>query len=595
MKNFRVRIVDWLKKDGWVIVLYLLMLIILTYPLAFRLGEIIPMQNLDTYTARWQNWYLQKALTGGYDINYTSFLFYPHGLDLTLMPKRLTSYPLWAFYNLLWGEPTAYNLTVLTQTFIKAYAMYRLILLFVPDRISAWVGGAFFAFVPRILIGALQQPNTGSVEFIPIFLICLVLSLRHINEKPTELKTPLIWMILAALTFCANVYMNIKIGIFAMMIGGIYILWVFVIQRLWRHRLFWVNIVIFGLISLILSLPILLPTLQFGQLDESIENYWEPENGLDAILYLKADKSKPFFYNQLIASLDDVTLDQTVINAFAQTGFVSLLLGVIATIYIMRHRRDQMLWVIIVLFFFWLSLGSEIRFDGHTIDWLPTLYPLLSDNPLIASLREPFRFQIIMFFGLAILIAIAIHWMLAHAVLLRFRLMIAFAVLFMFFEISSFPIPYRSADISPAFEYVSQQTKGPIITLPLGKQQTAKYAMYTQTLHELPIVEGKIGRMPDDIYSFIEEENLLLRDMSDVDNLLSITEALRNNWEAEIDELTALGFRYIVVQRFVDAGTTLLAFYDYQEEMFFMNIEPEFETENSAVYDLYNLRENPPE
>ena len=106
--------------------------------------KIIPFHNPDTYTAIWQNWWLQQVLTRGADVNFTSYLFYPNGLDVTLIPQRWTSYPIWAVYNAMWGEPTAYNLTALTQSLIKAYAMFRLILLFVPHRPSAWIGGAFF-------------------------------------------------------------------------------------------------------------------------------------------------------------------------------------------------------------------------------------------------------------------------------------------------------------------------------------------------------------------------------------------------------------------------------------------------------------------
>ena len=245
----------WLRKELGVILLYGITFTIMTYPLVFKLGEIIPMKNPDTYTAMWQNWWLQQVFTNSQDPNFTDLLFYPNGLDLTLMPRRWTSYPIWVTFFSLFGEPLAYNLTVVTQTLIKAYAMYRLILLFVPHRPSAWVGGAFFSFAPRILVASLQQPNTGSVEFLPIFMIFFVLALRRIHDDPHHIKSIAGLMLVASLAFTANVYMNLKIGVFAVLIGGFYLAGIFVIHQLWQYRSFWLSISLFVLVSSILCAP----------------------------------------------------------------------------------------------------------------------------------------------------------------------------------------------------------------------------------------------------------------------------------------------------------------------------------------------------
>lgn len=117
----------------------------MTYSLIFELNEIIPMQGTDIYSAIWQNWWIQEALKKGLDINNSNYLFYPDGLDLTLQPRRWTSYPMWASFDVLFGLPASYNLTVFVQSLVKAYAMYRCILLFVDSRRGAWLGGAFYA------------------------------------------------------------------------------------------------------------------------------------------------------------------------------------------------------------------------------------------------------------------------------------------------------------------------------------------------------------------------------------------------------------------------------------------------------------------
>ena len=47
--------------------------------------------------------------------------------------------------------------------------------------------------------------------------------------------------------------------------------------------------------------------------------------------------------------------------------------------------------------------------------------------------------------------------------------------------------------------------------------------------------------------------------------------------------------------RFEDTGSWSLVTYPYQERMFFMEIDPDFETETAAVYDLEKLRGHPPQ
>lgn len=584
----------WLRfrNESLVILLYLIALIVMTYPLIFKLGDVIPFHNPDTYTAIWQNWWLQQVLTQGADVNYTTHLFYPIGLDVTLIPQRWTSYPLWVLYNALWGDPTAYNLTALTQSLIKAYAMFRLILLFVQHRPSAWIGGAFFAFSPRILVAAIQQPNTGSVEFIPIFMIFFVLGLRRIHDSASNFRTIAILMGLAGVAFSANIYMNLKIGVFAMLIGGCYVLWVMMIHQLWRYRVFWGGLVIFALVSGVVSAPILIPTLTYPDLDSAI-NQFMPDRGINILSYVQADLKYPIFYNNLSAAADGIVLNQRLPMAFAQIGFTSIILGCIGAGIAIRKQRNHLIWFIVTLLFFWLSLGSVIVFDKTAVDWMPTLYPILANNPIFVALREPFRFQIIMIFGLSILLSLAIQW-----IFQRFSKRIAYLLYIiiiplLLFELSVFPIPYRSADISPAYDYIAQHAGGPLIVMPMGRQQS-KFAMYNQIVHERPIQEGMIARMPEGAYDYIES-NLLLRDMAAINDIQIASDDLIANWDNEIDELLEAGFRYVVVHRLENTGTWILTVYPYQERMFFMEIEPDFETETVAVYDLEKLRGHPPQ
>ena len=82
---------NWLRRDALAMLLFALALVVMTYPLAFRLGEIIPLTNPDTYAAIYQNWWAREAIVSGYDPNMSPLLFFPEGMDLTLQPRRYTT------------------------------------------------------------------------------------------------------------------------------------------------------------------------------------------------------------------------------------------------------------------------------------------------------------------------------------------------------------------------------------------------------------------------------------------------------------------------------------------------------------------------
>ena len=60
----------------------------------FSMHDSFPMDDVDTHTAMWQNWWMREALTQGKDLNQSEMLFHPNGLDVTLQPRRWASFPL---------------------------------------------------------------------------------------------------------------------------------------------------------------------------------------------------------------------------------------------------------------------------------------------------------------------------------------------------------------------------------------------------------------------------------------------------------------------------------------------------------------------
>ena len=218
----------------------------MSYPLVFHLHTHISMSNSDTLQFMWQNWWVLEALTNGYDINYTPLLFHPNGVDLTVFHPNWSTLPLRAPLYLLFGDPFAHNVTAMVGLVFKAYGMYLVGLFLFKKRIPAWVCGAFYSFCAPSLNYALASPNAGATDWLPWFMLAFIYSCSRILAGKRDRLT-WGWMMLAGLLFDINLYLNIKIGIFAILLGGGFLVLFALAHDLWRRLavLAWLSYLLF--------------------------------------------------------------------------------------------------------------------------------------------------------------------------------------------------------------------------------------------------------------------------------------------------------------------------------------------------------------
>jgi hypothetical protein len=585
------RLSTWLKRDGLVMLLYALVLSVMTYPLLFQLADIIPLTNPDTYPAIYENWWMREALVNGWDMNHSPLMFFPDGFDLTLQPRRYMSFPIWLVLYEIFGEPTAYNLTILIEVWVKAYAMYLFLMVMVKHRGGAWIGGALFAFTARGLSLALQQPDTGATEFIPIFMLAFV-SLRHRlkSDEPLSTRTWLLWVLAIVLAYSGNVYQNLKIGVFAALVGGVFIAWMTVFDGYWKIKRYWQTLILFGMGCLIVCAPVLISSFSASYIDTAVDEFGLSA-GVDLLSFIKPDMFQPLFVNPFIAQFTGAELNQYHETSLSNIGFLNFLLMVMGTIYLVRYQRRELVWLVMALWFWGLSIGVEPTLNLEPIDWYWTPYRIVEHNPLFVVLRNPYRFSMLMWFPMAVLIAYAVRWMDQHIIFSRRMVGVGTIILFalMLFEVSIFPLAHRSAYIAPIFKSdIWEQNPGAVIGIPMGRQQV-KYQMYTQMWHRQPIHEGFIGRMPPDAYDFINA-NPVLADWQNLDDI-SVT---LGDWVQGIDALIADGFRYVVVHKTIEAGQVDLFTTSPQRETFFSQAPTLYEDLETRVYELSVLKEYPP-
>jgi len=540
--------VRW-RHDRAPLLLYLLTFMVMSYPFVLRMNA-LPMNNGDTHTAMWQNWWMREALNQGHGVNYHSpLLFYPNGLDLALQPRRWSTFPLWSLLYLVDGDPLAFNLTAMLGVLFKAYGMYLFGLMLFKSRIPAWVSGAFYAFSAPSLTHALQQPNTGATEWIPWFMLAFLVGLSQIRARK-QARSVMLIMIVAGFLFSLNAYMNLKIAIFAMLLGGGYVLLYMIAQRLWPLRLFWTAMFVFGLSAILFSWPLLSVALQSGNLESASSDaiVTGERGGMDILTYVKAEHSRPLNYMQSIASLNNDQLERGFVTlGLSHVGVVSMAFALMGAVYAFRVRRGAVIWVVLALVFWLLSLGVDIRFNRSLLDIYWTPYRLLQDNFIFQVLKWPFRMILVFLFPYSILIGYGLHYRLRSLVLSRRQwALLVVSVVMLLYGSSIFPIPIRPAPQPPYLSALTELPDGAVIDIPFGRQYS-KYYMSVQRFHGRPIAEGMIARVPPEAYDYIDSNLLLavLREPADV----AIRDLTLEDWRGAFTELEEDGFRYLILHR----------------------------------------------
>ena len=548
------------RQDRVPLLLYLLTFIAMSYPFILRMHDSLMINNVDTHTALWQNWWMREALGQG-NVNHSQLLFYPEGLDVTLQPRRWATFPLWNMLYAFFGDPLAFNLTAMLGILFKAYGMYLVGLTLFKKRIPAWVSGAFYAFASQALALALQQPNTGATEWIPWFMLAFLAGLSQIRARKST-RSALLLMVAAGLLFSLNAYVNLKIAIFAMLLGGGYVLLYMIAHRLWASRLFWTAMFTCGASALAFSLPLLSAVLQSDNLQIAVsDDVRALENDVvDILSYAKAALSHPLTYTQSIASLGDEQLEMRYMSqGLSHVGIVSMVFALMGTMYAFRVKRGAVIWVVLAAVFWLLSLGVNIYFNNSHVEglyWSP--YRLLQDNLIFRTLKWPYRMELVFLFPYSLLIGYGLHYRLGSLVLDRAQwLLLTVSVVMLLYGASIFPIPTRPAPRPSYVSALSDLPSGAVIDVPFGRQ-SSKYYMSVQRFHGRPIVEGMIARVPPGAYDYINSNLLLsaLHDPSAVDEQVLTAE----DWRRSFAQLVEDGFRYLILHRQVPVSLSAIKY-----------------------------------
>jgi hypothetical protein len=154
-------------RDILVFLGYLLLAVILTYPVVLHLGTHIPVfqetsgwvtDERDPRHSLWLLWYTRYSLVELGRLPFsTELLFYPKGADLMYVSFIILSLLFFVPLISLVGLIAAYNLLIPFSLAGAGFATFLLVTYLAQNRRAAFVAGIVFAFAPFRMVRSLEQ------------------------------------------------------------------------------------------------------------------------------------------------------------------------------------------------------------------------------------------------------------------------------------------------------------------------------------------------------------------------------------------------------------------------------------------------------
>ncbi|HET90418.1 MAG TPA: hypothetical protein ENN99_06740, partial [Chloroflexi bacterium] len=333
-----------------ILLLYLVIAIGMTWPLAEHLTTHFPGGSQDTLVHYWNGWWVEQAFESGQSPYHTSYLYYPQGLSLVYHNFAWFSIVTWLVLEPLTGGLAAYNLSVFINLALCGLAAFLLAYELTGDRRASFLAGLIYQCWPFRLY-QLDHPNLISTQWIPLFLLFLI---RTMERKRWQ---DAVW---AGLFVVLTGYTRWQQLIPAAILGGIYFLSTLPRQRAhWRR---WAPLLL--LTGLITAASLTLPFLMLMQQQrtapaEVLREDEEASMQTDVLAYVTPSLRHPVFGPVTESAYERYYPDRSEERRFsAYIGVVALTLALWGA---SKTRRAGLPWVAMALVLMLLALGPTLR------------------------------------------------------------------------------------------------------------------------------------------------------------------------------------------------------------------------------------------
>ena len=393
-----------IKKYAFVTLLYLIIALVMFYPITLHMGSVAPGSGGNTYQNLWDIWWVKYAVLDLHtSIYYTNMLFWPLGVNLvyqTMSPlAALISAPLQAL-----GVVFAYNVIFLVGFALSGAAMFLLADYLTENRGAAFIAGLVFTFSTFHIAQAYAHLIFINIEFVPLFLYFLIRAMKE-RWSYTNIVGMSASFALAALM--GNIEQNMMLLILLFLVAAIY-----AINKPTRpsviSRRFAFSIALFAVMAFVIGAWVFVPLAnsvlkQGGLATANVMNTLEADGMLshDLLSFFV-----PSYFNGVFSAISTIP---SIYNTFfapdppERVAYIGFTVIALALYGLYRNRRREALWLVLAVIFGWLTLGPHIQIAG--IATIPGIYYLYHLLPAINIVREPGRFDLIFTMMMSILAA----------------------------------------------------------------------------------------------------------------------------------------------------------------------------------------------
>ena len=380
------RIRSW-RRHAPVFLLFLLLAMVMTYPLALRLSDAVVNYGdplLNTWIMAWDIHALKTQPLHLFDANN----FYPYENTLAYSENLLTTALLAAPWTWLTDNPVlAHNMLTLLSFALGGFCAYLLIEYLTGRSFGGMIGGIVFAFA-HYRFGQISHLQLLTSWWIPLAIYFLE---RFFSQRRNR------DLACFAACFIAQAWATIYLGIFLASAVALHVLYRWLTSTdLLKDRSLWIRL---GAAGLVIAVSIAVLYIPYSQASEVVgTRELEGQNGAALRDYLSAHP------NSLAARFRALSPVQESPEHTLFPGFVCLALSLWGILKERNHRRKMAFYVVLGLISLILSLGPHLhvtRDQPPLLEGLPyaVVYRYI---PFIRAIRVPARLALLVMLSLAV-------------------------------------------------------------------------------------------------------------------------------------------------------------------------------------------------
>ncbi|HEX6885991.1 MAG TPA: hypothetical protein VF530_21635 [Planctomycetota bacterium] len=478
---------------GLLVLGQLVLAVLGTYPVAFHLGRgELWGGGPDSFQSLWNLWWTRTALASPTERWFHSdWIDFPAGMPLALH----TFAPLKSLLGVPLGELLAANdvhsVLMLATYWWAGVAAFLLVYDWLGRVRWALLGALIYAHAPYHAVHALGHMNLASIEFLPLFFLCLARTLgagpAHLGRTPPERRRW--WAAGAGAAWALTAWVDLQ---YALFLGLFAPLFAWALRRqgvsavgppAWR-LLAWgagTAALLVAPLATLMGLELLrsgMPDAPAGSelysLDLLAVALPSPFNPLSGRLVAPFLARHPGWYES--------------VERVGYVGLLPLLCGLLA----FRRVRAVAAWRWVLVAAWILSLGPTLRVLGFDTR-VPLPSALFPHLPVLGQFRAPGRFQVLTVLALAVLVPAVLAALVDRASAGKRALLALGSYVVVALDLVAFPVILTPIHVPGAVHYLAAQPDHAAIHLPI-LDETPYVWMHYQGLCGKKLLIGRTAR-----------------------------------------------------------------------------------------------------